>query len=195
MVFWLSLALSEFTVIYWIGLYLTNRKQRVKIDDVSSDWCKIEAGVPQSSVLGSLFLIYFNDLLSSVGSSCFLFANDCFLLNLVHSPVSCSNALNDDLAFISSWTNQWLVTLNASKTKSMIFSTKQARETRPPVYVSRPRSSWCYIKFSSNLSWRLHILKIHQKAPRKLNLLKPLKCKLSRFALDVLYKALVRSSL
>ena len=99
-VFWLSLALSEFRVIYWIGFYLTNRKQRVKIDGVSSDWCKIEAGVPQNSVLGPLlFLIYINDLPSSVGSSCFLFANDCFLLNLVHSPVSCANALNDDLAF------------------------------------------------------------------------------------------------
>ena len=48
---------------------------------------------------------------------------------------------------------------------------------------------------SSNLSWRAHILKIHQKASKKLNLLKPLKYNLGRFTLEVLLKSLVRSSL
>ena len=48
---------------------------------------------------------------------------------------------------------------------------------------------------SSNLSWRAHILKIHQKASEKLNLLKPLKDNLSRYTLEVLFKSLVRSSL
>ena len=63
----------------WFGSHLTNRQQRVIIDGVSSDWCKIEAGVPQGSVLGPLlFLIDINDLPSSVGSSCFLFTEDFF---------------------------------------------------------------------------------------------------------------------
>ena len=48
---------------------------------------------------------------------------------------------------------------------------------------------------SSNLSWRAHIPKIHQKASKKLNLLKPLKYNLSRYTLEVLFKTLVRSSL
>ena len=52
------------------------------------------------------------------------------------------------------------------------------------------------VTFSSNLSWRPDNLKIHQKASRKLNLLfKPLKYKIIRFTLYVLYKALVCSSL
>ena len=51
------------------------------------------------------------------------------------------------------------------------------------------------LTLSSNLSWRAHILKIHQKASKKLNLLKPLKYKLNHYTLEVLFKSLVRSSL
>ena len=51
------------------------------------------------------------------------------------------------------------------------------------------------LTLSSNLSWRVHILKIHEKASKKLNLLKPLKYNLSRYTLEVSFKSLVRSSL
>ena len=83
----------------------------------------------------------------------------------------------------------------------MIFSTKRVKPDHPPLFLdcvgieNVPAHDHLGVTLSSNLSWRPHILKIHQKAPRKLNLLKPLKYKLSRFTLDVSYKALVRSSL
>ena len=42
---------------------------------------------------------------------------------------------------------------------------------------------------------RAHISKMHQKASKKLNLLKPLKYNLSRYTLEVVFKSFVRSSL
>ena len=51
------------TVFNWFKNYLTNRKQYVAIDNVSSTISKVDCGVSQGSVLGPLlFLIYMNDI-------------------------------------------------------------------------------------------------------------------------------------
>ena len=72
----------EGNLLNWFISYLSCRKQRVIIEGVHSDWRNIEAGVPQGSNLGPLirFLIYINDLPATISSRCFLFVDDCFLL-------------------------------------------------------------------------------------------------------------------
>ena len=57
--------------------YLKNRKQRVVLNCQTSEWRKINSGVPQGSVLGPLlFLIYINDLPDGITSICKIFADD-----------------------------------------------------------------------------------------------------------------------
>ena len=48
----------------WFKSYLSDRNQRVRIQDVVSDLRAIRFGVPQGSILGPVFTIYVNDLLS-----------------------------------------------------------------------------------------------------------------------------------
>ena len=94
--------------------------QRVVIEGSSSSWKEIKAGVPQRSVLGPLlFLIYINDIQHDIDSDCFLLADDSMLSEEVFSPQSAAHSLNKDLNYISQWSNKWLVTMNASKTKSI----------------------------------------------------------------------------
>lgn len=53
-------------VINWIISFLSNRKQRVVVDDVSTKIVDINRGVPQVTVLGpDLFSIMVNDIIAA----------------------------------------------------------------------------------------------------------------------------------
>ena len=73
----------------WFKNYLYDRKQRVILPGVSSDWSKILAGVPQGSILGPLlFFIYINDIVNEIGSNIRLFADDTSLCMIVENPIT-----------------------------------------------------------------------------------------------------------
>ena len=60
-----------------IKSFLSDRYLRVLLNEQSSEWEKIKAGVPQGSILGSVFfLAYINDLPNGMSSTVKLFADD-----------------------------------------------------------------------------------------------------------------------
>ena len=114
------------SLLQWFTDYLHNRKQRVVIPGVTSNWSSVEAGVPQGSILDPLlFLLYINDIVESINSSIRLFADDTTLYIIVDNPLHAANQLNFDLSKIHQWATNWLVTFNQSKSESIIFSRKR----------------------------------------------------------------------
>ena len=90
-----------------------------------------------SSVLGPLlFLIYINDITVYLHSSVVCYADDTTLLEVVSSSDVSAIKLNEDLSKIADWSNKWIVEMNSSKTKSVVFSAKRDKPFRPPLFLN-----------------------------------------------------------
>ena len=118
--------------------YLTNRKQRVVLNGMESNWGDIKAGVPQGSVLGPLlFLVYINDLEVGIKSTVKFFADDTSIYSIVYDPVISAAELNHDLDLIKKWAHQWKMSFNPDPNKQaeeILFSNKLQSPVHPPIF-------------------------------------------------------------
>ena len=81
-----------------IQSFLSNKFQRVLLNGQTSGWLPVKAGVPQGSILGSLFfLIYINDLPENIESTVKLFVDDTSLFSVVHNSNTSAEILSRDL--------------------------------------------------------------------------------------------------
>ena len=88
-----------------------------------------------------------------------------------------------------------------TKTEAIVSSAKRGKSVHPLLILNNniiedvTVHEHLGLTLCTNLSWRAHILKIHQKASKKWNLPKPLKYSLNRYTLEGLFTSLVRLSL
>jgi hypothetical protein len=178
---------------------LKDRLQRVVINGQASKWGQIQAGVPQGSVLGPLlFLLFINDLTHVVNNcNILLFADDTCLFIEVDNREETAQMLNEDLENIQNWARNWLVTFSPPKTKSLIISNKKDSNLNPRVQLNGcvidevTTHTYLGLKFASNLRWNHHINDISIKARKRLNLMIPLKFRLDRNSLEIMYNSFV----
>ena len=108
--------------------HLQNHEQRVVLNGQTSEWRKIDSGVPQGSVLGPLlFLIYISDLPDGLTSICKIFPDNTSLFAKVFNINKSANDLNTDLENVSQWAYQWKMQFNPDPNKQaneVIFSWK-----------------------------------------------------------------------
>ncbi len=89
----------------WIANWLSNRQQRVVIDEFNSEWASATSGDPQGSVLGPLlFIIYINDLDVGLNNRISKFADDTKIGNSVLTDAD-RQSLQKDLHKISAWSD------------------------------------------------------------------------------------------
>jgi hypothetical protein len=161
----------------WIQAFLNNRTQQVVVDGEVTSEATVDSGVPQGSVLGPLlFLLFINDLPSSVCSNVRLFADDCIIYREIHSARD-TQILQDDLNNLEEWEKKWKMSFNVDKCHIMHVS--KSRQTNMAKYTlhNQPLSpvqqaTYLGIELSSNLSWTHHINKITSKASQNLGFLK-----------------------
>ena len=183
----------EGNLLCWLSNYLSGRQQRVVLQSAVSSLKPISAGVPQGSVLGPLlFLIFVNDISDSLLSLTRLFADDSSLYYSATSLADIEGIINHDLALISAWAKQWLVTFNPSKTEAILFSLKGNNDlpklsfqSMDVTFVEHHRHLG--VTLSSNGLWDAHVDDIIKSASKIISIMRRLKFTLTRKTLNQIY--------
>jgi len=125
----------EGTALRWFRSYLTERTQRVKINDDYSKQVNLLYGVAQGSVLGPpLFNIYIRSLYHYIKPllyQIFGFADDHQLMKafVPAQQVKAFDDIEKCLNMINTWMNEFFLCLNANKTKILVISPPSLRDS------------------------------------------------------------------
>ena len=124
-----DLLLRKLTALSLICSFLNSRLQKVSLKDNQSDFKTVLFGVPQGSVLGPLlFSIYINDLPLHIPSAqCDMLAGDTTIHTSGQDVPAITSVLQSCLSDVVEWTHLNRMSLNPSKTKYMILTTRQKR--------------------------------------------------------------------
>ena len=166
----------------WFTDYLSNRKQQVALPGVTSELSTLKAGVSQGSILGPLLsLLYINDIVENINCSIRLYVDDTSLYIIVDEPLGTAQLLNSDISKVHTWATNWLVTINPSKSESLLFSRKLYRPYHPPVCMNNQpitevtRHKHLGLVFCSNCTLYDHFEQIKAKAWARINVMRILK--------------------
>ena len=111
----------EGPILRWITEWLKNRKQRVVLDGVESEWKNVTSSVVQGSVLGPIcFTIFMNDMDLDVNSELSKFADDTKVIRPI-KRVEDRESLQDDINKLMEWTTKWQMSFNTAKCTVLHF--------------------------------------------------------------------------
>jgi len=186
----------------WFKNYLTNRKQFVSLDGISSHLENISCGVPQGSILGPiLFLIYINDMHNAVPErNIKLFADDANIF--IHSKTiqTTVDLTKRCITNIHSWCTANKLSINFNKTNFSVFSrtaiSNYAEITIGRHTIKRTTSSkYLGVIIDEKLNWSEHIEYIYNKLVRFTGIAYRLRSKIPVSFLKNIYYGLIHPNI
>ena len=175
-----------------VSSYLNNRSQVVKQNEKLSRSLIIHKGVPQGSILGPLlFLIFINDLPSSLSTRAVLYADDTTLLNKATSVIEAIAMGEDAQSEAFEWFKSNRLQINQDKSEHMIFTLKRFEN---PIHFAHS-VKFLGIHVDNKLQWHAHGEETAKKVCKSIFLLRNLKGQVSDRMMRMAYFALCQSHL
>ena len=195
----------KYRELQWFQSYLSYRKQFCRVNGACSKTEGINIGVPQGSCLGPLlFLIYINDITQVVQESVLsMYADDTCLCYQSKDLSNLNETINSDLDKLDKWLKGNKLSLNVTKTNSMLITTKnkhrilrrddqglnlQIGTTEIGVI---EQAKYLGVQIDNSLSWNEQIKNISSKVSKALGILKYAKKYLPQKTLETLYTSIV----
>ena len=186
----------------WMKSYLSERSQRVRLNDLLSEPLTVKSGVPQGSHLGPvLFNVFINDLTVSIKYCKYLlYADDMKIFGTVNDEND-TLQIQEDLNQVSIWCKKNHMYLNISKCNIISFSKKNDMVlfdySIENVPVKRTNSiNDLGITVDSKLNFKDHIDKIINNGRRVFGFIKRRSYEFKDpYIIKSLYCSLVRSTL
>lgn len=155
-----------------INSYLQNRTLQVKINSAKSTTKRINAGVPQGSVLGpQLFNTYINDITTTPNTKIALYADDTAIYSTSYYAQASRYLLQIQLNNMKKYYDKWKFKINETKTEAIIFSRKFTNnKIITPIkfngHTLQPKNAVKYlgITLDKTLHYNHHINAVLQKA-------------------------------
>ena len=138
-------------ILAWLEVFLTNRKQAVKVENHISQPVHVTSGVPQGSVLGPLlFIILMLDIDQTIFNAAMgSFADDTRVWTSINT-IHCVTDLQSDLNSVYSWAKSNNMKFNEAKFDTMSFGINDfhVSYTTPsgkPIEAKKLyQGSWCH---------------------------------------------------
>ena len=155
----------------YIFSYLSNRKQRTKVNNSFSKWCNIRSGVPQGSILGPLlFNIYLNDIFYFVNKSDIAnYADDTTPYSVDTNMEPLLNSLETDTNTLIKWFSDNYLKLNADKCHLLISNHNKDIHINVEEEVIECSTSvkLLGVTLDNNLNFKDHVSNLCKKASQK----------------------------
>ena len=193
----------------WFQSYLSNRRQFMDINDTKWILETIGTGVPHGSILGPLlFLIYINDINNSLSITSLCFAYDTTVFYSSADITDLYQTINTELHSLNQWFRANRLSLNASKSRYMIFTRPASKhylhnydnmniqiEGQPVLKIGKQENMKSFkflgIQLDEHLTWKPHIDMISSKLAQANYMINKTKTILPHNALKTLYHSLI----
>ena len=162
----------------WVYSFLKDREQRVKINDIYSEWTTLTGGMPQGTWLGPLtFVILIDDL--KPPCAVHKFVDDTTITEILPDR-KIPSLMEDSVQYLVTWSKSNNMLINHAKTKEMILGRAKADQI-PALFIEGKEIERVSefkllgVHISDDLRWESHVNVLYNRVSSRLYFLKLLK--------------------